>query len=289
MRITIALACMLIVGNMCSSKAQGVLDAPCPKTGNVNNNVAIKSHIINRTPTPYPQVREADIMWEKWVWRTIDMREKMNHGFYYPFEPTNNRANLLTAIRCGIANGVVTPYSSIDDEFMVPMTREEALGIGTRTDTLQIPDLYNPEILHDTVITSTLNPKDVMEYHLKEIWFFDKQRSVMDVRIVGIAPVRIVIDPATGEVKGKQEMFWLYFPQLRNVLAIYRAFNRNNNADILTYDDVFFKRMFGSYVYKESNPFDRRITDYALGMNAMLESERIKTDIINFEQDLWDW
>ena len=290
MRIKIALAYMLLVSIMCNVNAQGVLNSgPCPKNGNINNNVALKAHIQRRTPVPYPQVREADIMWEKWVWRTIDLREKMNLGFYFPFEPTNNRANLLTVIKCGIANNLVTPYSSIDDEFLVPMTTEEALNIGTRIDTISIPDLYDPEKMHDTVIYSTLNPKDVMEYRLKEIWFFDKQRSVMDVRIIGICPVRTVIDPASGEVKGKQEMFWLYFPQLRDVLANYKAFNRFNNADILSYDDVFYKRMFGSYVYKESNPYDRKITDYSVGMDAMLESERIKTDIINFEQDLWDW
>ncbi|UPT65553.1 MAG: gliding motility protein GldN [Sphingobacteriales bacterium JAD_PAG50586_3] len=289
MRIKIALAVVPLLSIICSIQAQSVLDAPCPKTGNINNNVAIKSHIKRRTPMPYPQVREADIMWEKWVWRTIDMREKMNHGFYYPFEPSNNRANLLTVIKCGIANGLVTPYSSIDDEFLVPMTKEEALGIGYRTDTIQVPDLYDPDILRDTVIASTLNPKDVLEYRLKEIWFFDRQRSVMEVRIIGICPVRIVVDPATGEIKGKQEMYWIYFPQLRDAMVNYKAFNRFNNTDILSYDDIFMKRMFSSYVYKESNPFDRKITDYSTGMDAMIESQRVKTDIMDFEHDLWDW
>lgn len=289
MRIKIALAVMPLLSIICIIQAQSVLDAPCPKTGNINNDVTIKSHIKRRTPTPYPQVREADIMWEKWVWRTIDMREKMNLGFYYPFEPTNNRANLLTVIKCGISNGLITPYSSMDDEFLVPMTKEDALNIGARNDTIQVPDLYDPDIMRDTVIASTLNPKDVLEYRLKEIWFFDRQRSVMEVRIIGICPVRTVVDPVTGEVKGKQEMYWIYFPQLRDVLVNYKAFNRFNNTDILSYDDVFMKRMFSSYVYKESNSYDRKITDYKTGMDAMIESQRVKTDIMDFEHDLWDW
>lgn len=276
MLIVIAVAaCMQCVG----ASAQ-VISAPV-------NNVTEKQHIPNRTPTPYAFVREGDIMWEKWVWRTIDMREKMNHKFYFPFEPTNNRANLLTIIQYGIANNLLTPYGN--DGFEMPMDKTAALNIGTYIDSLQVPDLYNPDILRDTVIVNKLDPKDVLEYRVKEIWFFDRQRSMMDVRIVGICPVRLVVDRVTGEIKGKEELYWIYFPHLRNVLVNYQAFNRFNDTGPLSYDDVFIKRMFSSYAYKESNVYDRRISEYAAGMDGMLESERIKTNIMDFEHDLWDW
>lgn len=253
------------------------------------NGLLPKEHVPNRAPVPYAQLREADLMYEKWVWRTIDVREKINHNFYYPLEPLNNRQNLLKIVMDAVQEGSITPYSSADDEFIIPMTKEEVAKIGARTDTMQIPDLYDPNILRDTIVNEKLNPKDVLEWKLKEVWFFDKQRSVMDVRIVGMAPVRYVYDKASGEFKGKETMFWIYFPEARKTFAKTDVFNRFNDSERRTWDDIFWKRMFNSYVIKESNPYDRRIADYKIGMDALIEADRIKNDLMNMEHDLWDF
>lgn len=253
------------------------------------NGLLPKEHVPNRAPVPYAQLREADLMYEKWVWRTIDVREKINHNFYYPLEPLNNRQNLLKIVMDAVQEGSITPYSSADDEFIIPMTKEEVAKIGARTDTMQIPDLYDPNILRDTIVNEKLNPKDVLEWKLKEVWFFDKQRSVMDVRIVGMAPVRYVYDKASGEFKGKETMFWIYFPEARKTFAKTDVFNRFNDSERRTWDDIFWKRMFNSYVIKESNPYDRRIADYKIGMDALIEADRIKSDLMNMEHDLWDF
>jgi gliding motility associated protien GldN len=253
------------------------------------NGLLPKEHVPNRAPVPYAQLREADLMYEKWVWRTIDVREKINHNFYYPLEPLNNRQNLLKIVLDAVQEGSITPYSSADDEFIIPMTKEEVAKIGARTDTLQIPDLYDPNILRDTIVNEKLNPKDVLEWRLKEVWFFDKQRSVMDVRIVGMAPIRYVYDKASGEFKGKETMFWIYFPEARKTFAKTDVFNRFNDSERRTWDDIFWKRVFSSYVIKESNPYDRRIADYKIGMDALIEADRIKGDLMNMEHDLWDF
>ena len=109
----------------------------------------------------------------------------------------------------------------------------------------------------------------------------------MDVRIIGICPV--VDDYLNGVFRGYKPLFWVYFPEARPIFAKAEVFNRHNSAKRLTYDDVFWKRMFNSYIYKEENVYDRVITDYATGLDALLESERIKTEIFNFEHDLWEY
>jgi hypothetical protein len=66
------------------------------------------------------------------------------------------------------------------------------------------------------------------------------------------------------------------------------VYNRQNDAERRTLEDIFWKRMFGSYIYKETNVFDRIIDEYAQGIDALMESERIKEEIFLLEHDLWE-
>lgn len=131
--------------------------------------------------------------------------------------------------------------------------------------------------------------QDIIQYQLKEDWFFDKERSVLDVRIIGIAPVCYRIDEATGNVIGLQNLFWLYFPECRYVFQNFFVQNKDNDAQRMSFDDLFWKRMFQSYVVKSSNLYDREIDSYKAGVDALLEAERIKEEIFTFEHDLWNF
>lgn len=130
---------------------------------------------------------------------------------------------------------------------------------------------------------------DIVAYQLKEDWFFDKERSVLDVRIIGIAPVIYKIDEMTGNVIGLEELFWLYFPECRYVFQNFFVQNKDNDAQRMSFDDVFWKRMFQSYIIKSTNLYDREIDSYKAGVDALLESERIKEEIFIFEHDLWNF
>jgi len=138
------------------------------------------------------------------------------------------------------------------------------------------------------VMFSRLNSTDVKKIRIKEDWFFDKQRSMLEVRIIGICPVldKYNID---GSYRGQQGLFWIYFPEARPIFAKSEVFNRFNGAAKLTYDDFFWKRMFSSYVYKVDNQYDRSISEYAIGIDNILESDRIKEELSNFEQQLWEY
>lgn len=131
--------------------------------------------------------------------------------------------------------------------------------------------------------------QDIVQYRIKEDWFFDKERSVLDVRIIGICPVIYDKDPATGEISGLKELFWLYFPECRYVFQNFFVQNRDNDAQRMSFDDLFWKRMFQSYIMKETNLYDREIESYRAGVDALLEAEKIKDQIFTFEHDLWNF
>jgi gliding motility associated protien GldN len=128
----------------------------------------------------------------------------------------------------------------------------------------------------------------IVKYRIKEDWFFDRQRSVMDVRIIGICPVQDVYS-ADGSYKGSRPLFWIYYPQARPLLAGHNAFNRFNDTERRSFEAVFAKRMFESYIIKEGNVYDRSVIEYKTGLDALLEAERIENGLFSFEDGLWEY
>ena len=169
----------------------------------------------------------------------------------------------------------------------------------------------DPKILY-------LASNSIFGYNIKEDWFFDKQRSLLDRRIISIAPLaRYSVDLTSdlserGDLlvynkEGKsfkyengefieytdnyeeREVFWLYFPELRNVIVNYFVYNDKSDAQWMSFDDLFWKRQFNAQIYKSSDKFDREIEDYKYGVDALYEAERIKDEIRKWELDVWNY
>ena len=173
---------------------------------------------------------------------------------------------------------------------MVSDAEKAMIGLeGQPVDTIKYYDDELEEEI-EVIVENKFEKENVRKYIIKEEWYFDKQRSVMDVRIIGICPLMDTFDQETGEFKAEEYLFWVYFPEARKVLAKAEVFNhRKNDAARLTYDDVFHKRMFSSFIIKESNKYNREISEYRKGIDALLEAEAIKEEIFNLEHDLWEY
>ncbi|MEM8528203.1 MAG: gliding motility protein GldN [Bacteroidota bacterium] len=235
-----------------------------------------------KAPLAYESLREADVSWEKKVWRIIDVREKMNLAFVYPNRP------FYDILKEGIDSRELTAFSAEKDDFSMPLSTEEAMKIGTITDTILVAnvDSYGEEV---QIIQDEVDYSEIKRYRIKEVWFFDEESARMQVRIIGIAPILEVLDEA-GNFKYEQPMYWLYYPQLRQFLAKEQAPHFDNDAHPITWEDVLEMRYFSSYIYKGSNIRDERIKDYIAGsMDQLLEAEKIEQSLFNLEQDLWSY
>lgn len=262
------------------------------QTQTVLDGAYVPEHNPTRRMVPYPHLRQADVMWERRIWEVIDIRQKQNQSLYLPLDEIANRKSLFDVIRKGILDDFsITAYglgpTQEDDEFRWPMG------------TTEVDSILNPIVLRykedlDTGEKIPVENKepytsdDVVAYKIKEVWLFDKQRSERYVRIIGLAPV-VLLTNADGEVKGKKDLFWLYFPECRWVFANNEVYNLHNESQRMTFDDLFQKRMFSGYVIKEDNVFNREIASYAKGIDALLESEKIKNNLFLMEHDLWHY
>lgn len=242
----------------------------------VDKQITLDKHIL-----PYEHTREADIFWEKRIWRVLDIREKMNLPFAYPERP------FFSILLDAAKTGDITAYSTEDDKFSSPLQPEDITSIGAYSDTILIvdPETYEESL---TIVSNELNPEDVKRFRFKEVWFFDAETSTLRVRILGIAPL-IDVKDENGNFKYEKPLFWVYYPDAREILSKERVFNAGNDASPLTWDDLLEMRRFSSYIYKESNVLDRRLMDYLTGVDLLLEADKIKQEIFNFEHDLWSY
>jgi gliding motility associated protien GldN len=262
-----------------TSQANGALK-PLPVSQRLDGIFAREIH-KQKEIIGYDHMREADMFWQKRVWRVIDTREKFNLAFVYPKEL------FFDIIHRAAMSGEVTAFDPLDDEFTTQLKIDEIRRIGAGSDTVMVEDLNTGEMVQK-VTTRTLNSENIKRFRLKEEWFFDEETSTMQVRIIGIAPVMEKYNE-NGDYLGTQVLYWLYYPDLRPLLIKHEIFNPRNDAVRMTWEDVMEMRFFSSYIIKESNVYDRKIDGYQTGIDALLEGERVKDDIFKFEHDLWSF
>ena len=267
--------------------------APMIPTYAPSTDVYVSETIIpEKKPVPYSYIREADIMWGKDVWRAIDLRHRQNMPLRYPTEGTmsdGERYSLFGLLMDGIRTEEITPYhynpiTGWKDPFSKTTTLDEIYN-NTGGDTVYDND--------GNFLRVNQNTTGILQFQLQEHWYFDKKHSVMNVRIVALAPVFYSYFDEFGDplpAPRRTIPFVVHFPQCRRLFATHSVYNPNNDAQAISFDDMFFQRRFSSTVIAESNVFgNRMLSDYKLGQDVLLEAERIKDDLFIMEHDLWEY
>ena len=255
--------------------------------GDYRDGIYDKENSVNRRFIPYTHLREGDVTWEKRVWRRLDMREKQNQQLYYPVQPVTSRISLMQVISKYILAGQIIAFA--DDEFLQPYElsyiRDKMVQ---REDSADVEEFdatgASYMVKKPGAVDSTWTFEFFSSLGLKEDWFFDKQKSVLEVRI--LAMEFNVINPKRIEL-GEFPLFYTYFPACRPFFAKHEVYNAKNDAERRTFEDIFWKRQFSSVATRETNVYDRTIERYSKGIDALLESDRIKNDIFRWEHDLW--
>lgn len=231
----------------------------------------------------YEYVDDRDILWSKVVYEKIDLNERLNFSLLFPIEDNlyeSTRKSLWRVLKENILNGNITKvYNSRNDNFRDLMPNNEIIeSVKTELD-------YGD----GEVYPSEINSADITAYNIKGIWYFDKRRGELMYRLLGIQPLGKDITNPDDELKNTK-LFWIWYPSIREILHTELVFNDTSNANRISFDQLLLSRRFSSYIFKEDNLYnDRAIGAYKRnGLDYILESQRIKDEILNFEQDLWN-
>lgn len=273
------------------------IDSPKPS---LRNDYAFERLLVkDRMPLAYEHIREDDATYVQRVWREIDIHEKMNLPFAYKADGDEGNQRFIMILLNAIKKGEVTAFSAVggDDRFTTPITfKEIAASILGKPIPIQVPDwAKDPDgskgIMKDSIVTKEFNPDLIERFWVKEDWIFDKESSRLHTRILGIAPL-LTIKNDDESFRAATPIFWVYYPDLRPMLARFEVYNAKNFGARMSWEELFESRMFASRIIKSTvaNPNDAFISAYIKDpILALLEGENIKDRIFNYEQDLWSY
>jgi gliding motility associated protien GldN len=261
----------------------------------LRNDAAIERNLIkDRVPLAYQYIREDDAVYRERLWREIDTREKINQSFRYSSKDDNGDQRFILILLRAIQDKAVTAFSGDDDRFTTPLTiGDVATKISGGTKTITLMDSLG-NITGQKDVQLEVNYDSFYRFHIKEEVLFDKQTSRLYWRILGIAPVKDVIT-SSGVNLGPQELFWIYYPDIRPYFAKFEVYNAKNWGQRMTWEELFESRFFSGRIIKSTldNPYDLMFSQMpGIKDNPLFqlyEGEKVKEKIFNYEQNLWSY
>lgn len=290
----VTISAVFTVSSMCAQA--NLLNAKSPEEIGVRSE-ASQVAADNDKPLEYGYVDDRDILFSKMTWEKIVLDERANFPLYYPIDTNNigaDRRSLFDVLMVNIKNGRIKNIYD-DSYFRTKRTLKDIEASIAKVDTteLGIEQLNAGEELDAQFINRRdLTAADITEYHIKGLWYFDKRQAEMKYRLLGIAPVAPDVNFIDSDTPDLVELFWVFFPDARQVLHEAKSFNNKNSSMPFSFDHLLNARRFQGYIYKEENvQGDRAVSEYITDNSLMqlLESDRIKESIRNFELDMWSY
>ncbi|MDN4013734.1 MULTISPECIES: type IX secretion system ring protein PorN/GldN [Chryseobacterium] len=295
--------------------SQTILNASSPeefRQMRAENKQKIGDSIVDKKvkPLEYGFVDDKDILKSMFVWEIIDMNDKINQPFYYdnPDGLTSSQTRSLYQLLLDAATSGKIAEVYDDENFVTKLSPE---GIQKRLESVRIADaaidilnsgrqLTEQEKKEYTDVFKTTTDK-VKVLKVMGMWFIDKRDGQLKYRPLGLAAMGP--DPAVQGRTGPDgqplagadeliDLFWIYYPSARDILANNYVYNRKNSSADLSFDDLINARRFSSVIYKSSAGLgDGVIKDYIPrdAEDQIEESDRIKAQILQMENDMWNY
>ena len=256
-----------------------------------------------QNPIAYGYIDDRDVLWSKTIWEIINLNERINFPYYYPTIDngflSESRKSLFRILYDNIEAGKITEiYSSSyfnDNEKLTFDDLGEKLQMRNLSTMGIEKSNAGEEVTDDDYDTYTIQSDKIEQYLIKGTWYFNKRLGELKYRLLGIAPVAPDVSTLSQGPEAMKDalvpLFWVWFPDARESLSNSKVFNTKNSSQPITFDHMLNSRRFNATIYKEENVYeDREVKEYIYedALRQLLESERIKSVIRDFEQDMWN-
>ena len=262
-----------------------------------------------KTPLKYGFIEDKDILKSMVVWEIIDMNDKLNQPYYHNEDGVvSQNKSLYQILFDAINDGRIKEV--YDDELF--MTRLSPDAIQSRIKNAVMSDAGINRMNENNGVLSAEEQKEFTNVYetktenvkvlkIKGMWYIDRRDSQMKYRLLGIAAMGQ--DPATMGQYGPDgqplaskdeliDLFWVYYPDAREVLANTIVFNSKNLASDISFDDILNARRFSTVIYKSNIGLGNGVIKDYIPRDAdaqLEESERIKAQILQMENDMWNY
>ena len=296
--IFFALLLVFLFFNTLSAQSN-LLNAKVPQEVGQMNEQQIEAE--NVTPVEYGYVDDRDILWSKTIWEIVDLDERINFPYYYPTINngylSSNRKSLFRVLMDGIIEGNITEVYSTDyfNDKLTYEDLQEVLELRRLSPEGISKQNAGENVTEDDYDIYKIESDKVIQYKIKGTWYFNKRLGELRNRMLGIAPVAPDVSTLSEGPEAMANalvpLFWIWFPDAREELNKNKVFNTRNSSQPITFDMMLNSRRFNSSIYKEENVYeDREVKEYIYedALRQLLESDRIKSVIRDFEQDMWN-
>ena len=290
-----SLAVVAVLGSVASYAQTNLLNAKIPEEIGLKS--AAQLNADNDKPLEYGYVDDRDVLMGKTVWEIIDLSERINFPLYFPIDTANigsDRRSLYDVLTKAIRSGEISEVYS-DSYFNTKKSYKDIQASLTRIDTTDAGrEQINAgqQVSPEYIVKQDISAQDVTQYKIKGYWYFDKRQSELKYRLLGLCPITPDVYTMNSDEKDYIELFWVFFPASRDVLHEAKCFNDKNSAMPISFDQILNSRRFNAVIYQEENVYgDRAITSYMKdnAQNQLLEAERVKEKIRDFEEDMWNY
>ncbi|HAX13986.1 MAG TPA: gliding motility protein GldN [Leeuwenhoekiella sp.] len=288
-----SILCLMILGGAVSAQTN-ILNAKMP--GEMFEKTESQIQLDNDKPLPYGYVDSRDVLWGKNTWEIVDLDERVNFPLYYPVDTNNigsDRRSLYDVLVKNVKEGKLDIYA--DSYFNQKIELNDIAAAMSRVDTTdlgieQINAGY--EVDEQYIDRRDISAADIEQYWIRGYWYFDKRQGELKYRLIGLAPVAPDVNFIDDEDPVMVPLFWVWYPTAREVLHEAKVFNPQNSAQPISFDHILNSRRFNGVIYQVDNiQGDRQVKEYIAdnAMMQLLESQRIKEQIRNFEIDMWNY
>ncbi|WP_293887131.1 MULTISPECIES: gliding motility protein GldN [unclassified Sphingobacterium] len=239
------------------------------------------NNMEDAVPFAYPEVNKKNIRFYKRVWRDIDLKDEKNAILAVPGN------SLIEVIMKAIEKGKLSLYSPDDDSFKGRLSAQE--GMARFADSVLVP-IFDGEgnQIDSKMALNEFDPARVTKFRVKEDIFFDKQRSRLETRIIGVAPLmNITTSAELAESVGATPAFWLYFPQLRYALVQVDVSDPDKGLYDMSMDDFFVQNKFASTIVRESSPGMLQSLKETENGGQQLDGKKVEEKLDAYKKKLW--